>query len=520
MKTNYRLAFFTALTVNLLLLGGAGALWWRSHSAAVSRIAPAATAALAPQASAKVGNGEPSQESPLAPVPISSQQLQRIGVRIGEVRRKSVSDVIRTTGSVAVDERGLAYVQVRFAGYIQKVFVDSTYQYVRRGQPLFTIYSPELLSTEREYLLARESQRRLARSPDPAVARDAASLVNASAERLALWGVPRREIERLRATGRIRRDLVIDSPVTGYVTQREALPNAYAEPGTRLYTVANLSTIWVFAHVFQNALGRIKVGDRARLTVDTYPGRQFTGRVDFIYPEIDPATRTARVRLRFANPTLKLVPGMFVNVSLEAPMGEQVVIPASGVLQTGTRQIVFVDRGDGYLEPHDVRLGAEVGDEYVVLHGLKPGERIVTSANFLIDSQSQLEAALSAFAPAHAAPPAAPRTAGAPQGRLAVSLQPNPPRVGRNLIRVTLTDRKGEPVNGAQVSATFVLPGMPAMGMAGKQVSVRLAPAGDGAYQGSVTLTEGGAWQVAVVARQGDQVLATHQLSVDAAGGL
>jgi Cu(I)/Ag(I) efflux system membrane fusion protein/cobalt-zinc-cadmium efflux system membrane fusion protein len=262
-------------------------------------------------------------------------------------------------------------------------------------------------------------------------------------------------------------------------------------------------------------LGRLKVGDRARLTVDTYPGRRFTGRVDFIYPEIDPATRTARVRLRFANPTLKLVPGMFVNVSLEAPMGEQVVIPASGVLQTGTRQIVFVDRGDGYLEPRDVQLGAEVGDEYIVLNGLKPGERIVTSANFLIDSQSQLQAALAAFAP----PPAAHRTAGAPQVRLAVSLQPNPPRIGRNLIRVTLTDRKGGPVNGAQVRATFVLPGMPAMGMAGKQVSVRLTPAGSGAYQGSVTLTGRGAWQAAVVARKGNQVLATQQPSVDAAGG-
>ena len=516
MKTNYRTAFFTALVVNLLLLGGVGALWWHSHRYTGPRAVSQAVAVATPRASARVGNGEPSQESPLAPVPISSQQLQRIGVRIGEVRRKSVSDVIRTTGSVAVDERGLAYVQVRFAGYIQKVFVDSTYQYVRRGQPLFTIYSPELLSTEREYLLARESQRRLARSPDPAVARDAASLVQAAAERLALWGVPRREIERLRATGRIRRDLVIDSPVTGYVTQREALPNAYAEPGTRLYTVANLSTIWVFAHVFQNDLGRLKIGDRARLTVNTYPGRRFTGRVDFIYPEIDPATRTARVRLRFVNPTLKLVPGMFVNVSLEAPMGEQVVIPASGVLQTGTRQIVFVDRGDGYLEPRDVQLGAEVGDEYIVLKGLKPGERIVTSANFLIDSQSQLQAALSAFAP----PPAAPRTAGAPQARLAVALQPNPPRVGRNLIRVTLTDPKGGPVNGAQVSATFALPGMPAMGMAGKQVSVQLSPAGNGAYEGSVTLTGSGAWQVAVVARKGDQVVATHQFSVDAAGGL
>ncbi len=516
MKTNYRIAFFAALAVNLLLLGAAGAVWWRSHPSRAPRVVSPAAAVAGPRASAGTGSRGLSQESPLAPVPISSQQLQRIGVRIGEVRRKSVSDVIRTTGSVAVDERGLAYVQVRFSGYIQKVFVDSTYQYVRKGQPLFTIYSPELLSTEREYLLARESQRRLARGPDPTVARDAASLVDAAAERLTLWGVPHREVARLRATGRVRQDLVIDSPVTGYVTQREALPNAYAEPGTRLYTVADLSTIWVFAHVFQNDLGRLKVGDRARLTVDTYPGRHFTGRVDFIYPEIDASTRTARVRLRFANPTLKLVPGMFVNVSLEVPMGERVVIPASGVLQTGTRQIVFVDGGDGYLEPRDVRLGAEVGDEYIVLKGLKPGERIVTSANFLIDSQSQLQAALSAFAPTSAVP----RTAGAPQVHLAVSLQPNPPRVGRNLIRVTLTDLKGGPVNGAQVSATFVLPAMPAMGMAGKQVSVQLTPTGSGAYQGSVTLTGGGTWQVALVARKGDQVLATHQFSVDAAGGL
>ena len=516
MKMNYRIGFFTALAIILLLLGAAGVLWWRLHPAVLARVVSQAPAVAAPRASANAGSRAAAHGSPLAPVPISPQQLQRIGVKIGEVRRKSVNDVIRTTGSVAVDERGLAYVQVRFAGYIQKVFVDSTYQYVRRGQPLFTIYSPELLSTEREYLLARESQRRLARSPDPAVARDAASLVDAAAERLALWGIPHREIARLRATGRIRQDLVIDSPVSGYVTQREALPNAFAEPGTRLYTVADLSTIWVFAHVFQNDLGRVKVGDRARLTVDAYPGRRFTGRVDFIYPEIDASTRTARVRLRFANPTLKLVPGMFVNVSLEVPMGERVVIPASGVLQTGTRQIVFVDRGEGYLEPRIVRLGAEVGNEYIVLNGLKPGERVVTSANFLIDSQSQLQAALAGFA----LPPAAPRSGAAPRAHLAVALQPNPPRVGRNLIHVTLTNLKGKPVTGAQVSATFLLPAMPAMGMTGKRVSVQLTPAGNGAYQGSVSLTGGGTWQVAVVARKGGRVLAAHQLSVDAAGSL
>lgn len=275
--------------------------------------------------------------TPLAPVQLSPQRLQSIGVRVGEVERRSVDDRILTTGNVAVDETKLAYVQLRFSGYIQQVFVDSTYQYVRRGQPLFTIYSPDLVSTEREYLLARDNEHEIAHSGDPEVVRDADSLVKATAARLKQWSIPQREIARLKSTGRVVQDLTIDSPVSGYVTDREALPNKFADSTTRLYTVAGLSTIWVFAQVYQNDLGRLKAGDPATLTVDTYPGRTFTGRVDFIYPDIDMTTRTARVRLVFPNPHLKLMPGMFVNVSLSAPMGEHTVIPASGVLQTGTR---------------------------------------------------------------------------------------------------------------------------------------------------------------------------------------
>lgn len=513
---NYRTAFLAALAVNLVLFGAAGDLWWRSRVASMPGPASVTRGASTAVATTNPAPSRPPASAPLAPVQISVQRLQRIGVRIGQVRRKFITDRIRTTGNVAVDETGLAYVQVRFPGYIQKVFVDSTYQYVHKGQPLFTIYSPELLSTEREYLVAVESQHRLAYSTDPAVTRDAASLVDAAAERLSLWEIPRREIERLRATGQVKRDLVIDSPVSGYVTEREALPNAYAQPGTRLYTVADLSTIWAFAQVFQSDLGRLKVGDPATLTVDTYPGRRFKGRVDLIYPQINPTTRTARVRLIFANPTLRLVPGMFVNVSLDIPMGERVVIPASGVLQTGTRQIVFVDRGDGYLAPRDVHLGAQVGNEYIVLKDLTPGERIATSANFLIDSQSQLQAALSAFAPP---PSGAARSAGAPAARLAVSLQPNPPHTGRNLIGVTLESAAGAPMSGAQVTATFLMPAMPAMGMAGARVEVSLGETGHGVYQGAAKLATSGAWQIAIVAQKGGQVVASRQLSVDVAGG-
>jgi len=343
--------------------------------------------------------------------------------------------------------------------------------------------------------------------------------VNAAADRLRQWNIPKREIARLESSGEVQQELEIDSPVSGYVTEREALPNKYAQPDTRLYTVADLSTIWVFAQVFQNDLGRIKVGDAASLTVDTYPGRTFTGRVNFIYPDIDMTTRTARVRLVFPNPALELKPGTFVNVSLDIPMGEHEVIPAAGVLHSGTRQIVFVDHGGGNLEPREVELGSRAGDDFIVLKGLRAGERIVTSANFLIDSESQLQAALGTFTP----PPAgAGSTAAmnAPETKVELSTEPTPPRKGSNLVRVRLWDEKGSAVPGAQVMTTFFMAAMPAMGMAAMRTAVTLSDRGNGVYEGAAELPSGGTWQVTVVAKKGEQVVASQQLSVNVTGGM
>jgi Cu(I)/Ag(I) efflux system membrane fusion protein/cobalt-zinc-cadmium efflux system membrane fusion protein len=512
-----------ALAANAILLAIMVAWWWRMRPPPAAAHTETETPASVSKSAApdpSSATAAPESAGPaLGPVQLSPQRLQSIGVQTGEVESRVVSDRIATTGNVAVDERKLAYVQVRFSGYLQKVYVDSTYQYVRRGQPLFTIYSPDLVSTEREYLLARENRRQLARSADPEVARDAASLVHAAAARLAQWAIPEREIQRLESSGQVQQALEIDSPATGYVTEREALPNKYADPSTRLYTIADLSTIWVFAQVFQNDLGRIKVGDPGTLTVDTYPGRTFSGRVDFIYPDIDMTSRTARVRLKFANPDLKLMPGMFVNVSLDVPMGRHEVIPASGVLETGTQQIVFVDHSAGNLEPRVVELGARVGNDYIVLKGLKVGERIVTSANFLIDSESQLQAALGSFAPPPPGAGAA-AAANAPQASMALSTDPSPPQRGSNRLQVKLAGAKGAPIAGAQVTATFLMPAMPAMGMAAMRVSAQLVDRGGGAYEGSVALPGGGAWQVMLVAEKNGETLAMKQLSVDVAGGM
>ena len=518
---NYRTGFVVALVVNFILVGVVASMWWHSRRSIPGSDSDPEAGSDPPAAAMPMSSSTAAEqgETPLAPVQLSPQRLQSIGVKTGEVEQKSVSDEIRTTGNVVVDETRLAYVQVRSSGYIQKVFVDATYRYVRKGQPLFTIYSPELVSAEREYLLAKQSQQRMAQSTDPSVVSDTASLVDAAATRLKQWDVPAREIARLESTGQVQQNLEIDSPVSGYVIEREALPNKYAQPDTRLYTVADLSSIWVFAQVFQNDLGRLKVGGPATLTVDTYPGRSFVGRVDFIYPDIDMSTRTARARLVFPNPDMKLTPGMFVNVALAIPMGEQLVIPAAGVLQSGTRAVAFVDQGAGNLEPREIELGARVGDNFIVLKGLRAGEKVVTSANFLVDSESQLQAALGTFVP----PPPGAGATGAPstqQANVELITEPNPPQKGKNLFRVKLTDAGGAPMAQAEVTVTFFMAAMPAMGMAAMRVPVTLSDKGGGQYEGPGHLDSGGTWQVTIVAKKNGQVVATKQLSVSASGGM
>jgi len=523
---SYRSAFWATAVLCLLLACGIAFLLWRWHAErATGQVAPRPQEASAATSEDNAGTGKAAAaapaQTPLAPVQLTPQRLQSIGVKTGVVEAKPGEDEVRTVGNVEVDETRLAYVQVRFPGWIQKAFANSTYQYVRRGQPLFTIYSPDLVTTEREYLLAKQNRNELAQSSVPGVASGAAALFDAAAERLKQWEVPDREIAQLESTGKVRHELEIDSPVSGYITERNALPNMYVQPETKLYTVADLSTVWVYAEVFQNDIGRIKMGNHATVTADAYPGRTFSGRVNFIWPQVDMTTRTQRVRLVFSNPRMKLTPGLFVNVRLQIPMGRQLTIPASGVLQSGTRQVAFVDHGKGYLEPRRIQLGPRVGDEFIVQKGLKPGERIVTSANFLVDSESQLQAAMGSFAPP---PPgagaAAAMNAPSAQASAEFTTVPSPPHKGEDTFRVKLTESNGSPVSGAQVTVTFFMPAMPAMGMAAMRTVSNLSDKGGGMYEGSGKLESGGTWQVTIVAQKSGQTLVSKQLTVSAEGGM
>src|SRR6516165_5328071 len=450
---NYRNAFLIALGVNLALVTLLVGFWRRSHRP-TAQVQPPREAAIVTGSHepSSVAPSEQPMDTPLAPVQLSAERLQSIGVKFGAATIKSVQDEIRTTGTVAIDETRLSYVQTRISGHIEKVFADATYQYVRKGQPLFTLHSPELIAAEREYLLAKQNAKELSQSRVPGVASGVASLLDSTKDRMGQWDIPEREIARLESTGEVVDALEIDSPVSGYITERNALPNMMVQLDTRLYTVADLSVVWVLGQVFQNDLSRVRVGAPASLTVDSYPGRTFSGRVDFIYPDVDMTTRTSRVRMVFANRKLTLTPGMFVNVNLEVPLGKQLVIPASGVLQSGTRQIVFVDRGAGYLEPRQIQLGPKAGEEYIVLNGLKSGERIVTSANFLVDSESQLQAAIGSFVPP---PPGASAAAavnastGQAVPQVELTTDPSPTHKGTNLYRVQLKAADGSAVTGA-----------------------------------------------------------------------
>ncbi|HYL98908.1 MAG TPA: efflux RND transporter periplasmic adaptor subunit [Blastocatellia bacterium] len=520
---NYRKAFFLTAIGNFallaLLLGG----WWYWRGATrQSSSTSVAIAAPSPIQETPSESVEGPAHTPLAPVQLSAERLQSIGVKFGEVQRKPVQDEIRVTGNVAIDETRSSYVQTRFSGYILKVFADATYKYVHKGQALFTIYSPELAAAEREYLIAKQNAQELSDSSVPGVSAGIESLVTASRDRLRQWNLSSAEITRLESSGKASEELEINSPVSGYIIERNALPNLTVQPDTRLYTIADLSTVWVLAQAFQNDLGRIRVGEPALLTADSYPGKTFRGSVDFIYPDVDMTTRTTRVRLIFSNPTLTLTPGMFVNVTLQVPLGNQLVIPTNGVLQSGMQQIVFVDKGAGYLEPREVQLGPQAGDEYIVLKGLKSGERIVTSANFLIDSESQLQAALGSFTP----PPPGAGTAAATnaEGTRAAanvdfSSEPSTPRKGMNLYRVKLTAANDALISGAQISVRSFMPAMPQMGMAAINVATPLKEKSAGVYEGQVNLQTGGTWQITVTATKSGAIIAMKQLSLNAEGG-
>jgi len=488
-------------------------------------------------------------DAPSGAVAVPAVTRQLIGVRSALASHATLEEEVRTVGTVGYDERGLAQITLKISGWIRKVFVDSIGRPVRKGEPLFTVYSPDLMATQDEYLLALKTRAQLAKSPLDEAKAGADALVASARERLRLWDVTDAQIAALERRGKAEPMLTIYAPSSGIVMKREALPGKYVEPGTTLYEIADLSTAWISADIYESEVAAVKVAQPASVTFAAYPGEMFSGKVTYIYPTLNTEARTVRVRVEFPNPELKLKPGMYGNVTLQTDVVRTLVVPKEAVLETGLRQLVFMDRGQGRYEPISVKLGRRSQDAVEVMEGLKEGDRIVTSANFLLDAESKLASASSmqsmmgrigmgdwqmrgAYEGKMAmgeggvsAPPGRAGEMDSMEGMHGMEMKdmsgmpgmdsgsgktnseirkvagytltfttlPEAPKAGEVLLRLRVTNASGKPVTNAQVLFVYTMP-MP--GMTDSKVTARHTK--DGLYEGKVMFGMGGTWVVTV----------------------
>jgi len=337
--------------------------------------------------------GAPTNIAP-GTVMISSTKQQLIGIRTEAVKREPLSRTIRAVAQVQIDETKIARVHVKIAGWVEKIYVDFVGKLVRKGQPLFSFYSPDLVATQQEYLIARRAEKDLGTSPFSEVSKGSESLLRAARERLRLWDISDDQIQKLDEIGQVSRTMTMYSPVDGFVMKREVYEKMYLQPETELYELVDLSTVWVNAEIYEYEVLYVKPGQTAKMTLSYFPGKIYAGKVVYVNPTVDPTTRTVKVRLEFPNAEFQLKPDMFADVELNIGYGIQTIVPQEAVLDSGSEQIVFVAKGNGYFEPRKVQLGPRFGDKISILSGLKPGETIVASGSFLIDSESRLKNAM------------------------------------------------------------------------------------------------------------------------------
>ncbi len=341
------------------------------------------------------------QEVAPGAVQISPERQQLIGVKIGTVEIKPLEKVIRTVGRVDYDERRVVAVSPKIGGWIEDLYVDFTGRFVRQGEPLLTIYSPELVSTQEEYLIALQAKRDLVKSPFSEVVASGNSLAESARRRLKLWDISDDQIKALEENGQAKRTLTLYSPFSGFVLEKMVYKGMNVMPGMALFKLADLSVVWLYADIYEYELPFIRLGQQAFIQLSYLPGEIFTGKAIYIYPSLNPETRTAKVRFEFQNPHGKLKPEMFANVEIKVHLGTRLVVPEGAIIDTGLRQMAIIDKGNGYFEPREVKVGAKVDNYYEVTKGLKVGERVVTSANFLIDSESKFKEAVGAPGHSH-----------------------------------------------------------------------------------------------------------------------
>jgi len=321
-------------------------------------------------------------------VMINMAKQQLIGVKTERAQKRHLEKIIRTVGKVEYDERNIKEVNLKIEGWIKDLYADYTGKYVKKGEALFTFYSPQLLSAQEEYLLSIKSHSEIN------ILQRSFGVKGSAKTKLLLWDVTKKQIKQLEKAGKPFVYQSVLSPISGFIISKSVLEGGYVQPGKTLYKIADLSSIWIHADVYEYELPFLKVGQVAMVTLSSHPGEILEGKVSYIYPYMEEKTRSVRVRLEFSNKDKKLKPGMYANVSIQSDMGEQLSISEGAVLNTGLQQRVFISKGNGIFEPRKVKLGSPIENYYPVLEGLKEGEKVVSSANFLIDSESKLMASM------------------------------------------------------------------------------------------------------------------------------
>ena len=376
---------WVAIAVGMILIVGGG-LWMNKKLSpqdqpALLEISPPAQQTM---------SGPTEMESAHASPVVSPLRQQMIGIQTALVKKRPLSTTVRAVSRVTYNEQRIAHVNLRISGWIEDLYVDFAGKLVQQGQPLFTLYSPELVATQEEYLLALQAFDDMQLSPLAHVHHQAQQILDAARDRLRLWTFTDAQIEELEFRETPIRSVTIYSPMKGYVIDKTAFQGMFVKPEMTMYTIADLSRIWVQAEIYEYELPFIQVGQSATLTLEAFPGETFSGRVTYVYPYLNKEARTVQVRLEFPNPHIRLKPDMYGTTVIEIDRGSHLAVPDQAVLDSGLRQIVYVAQEQGMFEPREVTLGVKVGSFFEVTQGLEEGERIVTSGTFLLDSESRL----------------------------------------------------------------------------------------------------------------------------------
>ena len=451
-------------------------------------------------------------------IELTDEEQKSIGVETEQVKRQTIRREITAPGRVAEPETGIGAISARINGRIDQLFLNVTGENVNRGQPVALIYSPEVVSGMEEYKLALENRQRLSASKEPQAIAGADELVRASRRRLELWGLTPQQIDNWATASGDTIHITTYSPVSGVVSRRNVTEGQYVKEGDVLYTVTDLSTVWVQADIFESDIPLVRTGQDATITSQALAGAALRGTVSFLQPAVDPQTRTMSARIQVSNRQMRLRPGMFVQVSFETPIGINVIaVPRPAVIDAGKEKVVYVAR-ENVFEKRSIEALAAGDEYYAVTKGIEAGERVVTHGNFMIDSQTRLAGNITGLFGGSKAfgTETAPAQPSGAKYTVTLRQEPSAPKVGSDgVFRVTVTDPEGKPVSDAQVQVTLVMPAMPAMGMGEMRSSINLAWNGS-EYLGRGSIAMAGPWNVTVEARRSGQLLGVYRTRFNA----